>query len=196
MTAASPFARFAGAPLNHLLRGNAWARELLRPHAGKVVRLDSPAFAVNLVILDHGEIAAAPSASPPALTVTLTPGQLLRLAAHDHGVWREIRVEGDAALAAVISQLWRHLRWDAEEDLSRMFGDIVAHRMMQSLRQFDGWARAGGDNLARSLSEYWTEEQPLIAAAADLRAFASDVDTLRDDVARLEKRIEHLRSAR
>ena len=59
MTAASPFARFAGAPLNHLLRGNAWARELLRPHAGKVVRLDSPAFAVNLVILDHGEIAAA-----------------------------------------------------------------------------------------------------------------------------------------
>lgn len=195
MTAASPFDRLAGAPLNHLLRGNAWARELLRPHAGKVVRFDAPPLPVNLLILDSGETAAAAPGSVPALTVTLTPGLMLRLAARDDSVWRDIRVEGDTALASVLNQLWRHLRWDAEEDLSRIFGDIAAHRMMQSLRQFGEWARAGGDNLARSFSEYWTEERPLIASAGELRAFAAEVDTLRDDVARLEKRIERLRSA-
>lgn len=193
--AVSPFDRLAGTPLNHLLRGNAWALELLRPHAGKVIRFDGGPFPLNLLILDSGEIAAAAPGSLPVLTVTLTPGQLLRLAARDDSVRRDIRVEGDTALAAVLDQLWRHLRWDAEEDLARVFGDIAAHRMMLSLRRLGEWARAGGDNLARSFSEYWTEEQPVIAAAGDLRAFAAEVDALRDDVARLEKRIERLRAA-
>ena len=42
----------------------------------------------------------------------------------------------------------------------------------------------------------WTEERPLIAAARDLGEFNRDVDTLRDDVARLEKRIEILLDSR
>lgn len=194
MDAASPLDRLAGAPLNHLLRGNAWARDLLKTHAGKVARFDCLPFTVSLVIIDSGETAAAAAGSTPDVTVTLTPGLLLRIAARDQNVWRDIRVDGDTALAGVLNQLWQHLRWDAEEDLSRVFGDIAAHRMTQSLRLFEQWARAGGDNLARSFSEYWTEERPLIAAAGDLRVFASEVDTLRDDVARLEKRIERLRA--
>jgi ubiquinone biosynthesis accessory factor UbiJ len=194
MDAASPLDRLAGAPLNHLLRGNAWARELLKAHAGKVVRFDCLPFTVSLVILESGETASATAGSTPDLIFTLTPGLLLRVAARDENVWRDIRVDGDTALAGVLNQLWRHLRWDAEEDLSRVFGDIAAHRMTQSLRLFEQWARAGGDNMARSFSEYWTEERPLIAATGDLRDFAAGVDTLRDDVARLEKRIERLRA--
>jgi ubiquinone biosynthesis protein UbiJ len=49
-----------------------------------------------------------------------------------------------------------------------------------------------GENLMRSFSEYWTEERPAVAAANDLAGFAADVDRLRDDLARLEKRISKL----
>lgn len=195
MAAVSPLDKLAGAPLNHLLRGNAWARDLLKAHAGKVARFDCLPFTVSLVILDSGETAAAAPSNVPDVTVTLTPGLLLRIAARDENVWRDIHVDGDTALASVLNQLWRHLRWDYEEDLSRVFGDIAAHRMAQSMQLFGQWAQASGDNMARSFSEYWTEEQPLIAATSDLKAFASDVDTLRDDVARLEKRIERLRGS-
>ncbi len=85
--------------------------------------------------------------------------------------------------------LFRHLRWDIEEDLSRVFGDVLAHRMVEQGRLFAAWNREAAEKLAQNLAEYWIEEQPLLAPAAPVRQFLSDVDQLRDDLARLEKRI-------
>lgn len=182
----------AGAPLNHLLRANAWARDALQPHAGKIACFRCPPFDANLVVLDSGEVAAAASGAVADVTMTLSPGLLMRVAAQDESVWRDINIEGDTEFAGVIHHLWRHLRWDAEADLSRVFGDIAAHRMAESGRTLQRWAQMSGDNLARSFAEYWTEEQPLIAAKTNVARFNADVDQLRDDIARLEKRIAGL----
>lgn len=186
------FDALAGTPLNHLLRAQAWAREALRPHAGKVAAFRCLPFETRLAILDSGEVAPAAAGAMPAVTLTLTPGLMLRVAARDDSVWRDIVIDGDTALAGTIHHLWRHLRWDAEEDLSKIVGDVAAHRIAGSGRTLQRWARTGGDNLARAFAEYWTEEQPLIAGRADVAAFNTGVDSLRDDVARLEKRIERL----
>jgi len=186
------FDAIAGAPLNHLLRASDWARTALQPHAGKVAVFRCLPFETRLRILDSGEVAPAPADAAPALTLTLTPGLMLRVAAHDDSVWREVQVDGDAAFAATIHQLWRHLRWDAEEDLSKVVGDVAAHRIAESGRTLQRWAESGGDNLMRSFAEYWTEEQPLIAAKDDIARFTAEVDHLRDDLARLEKRINRL----
>lgn len=186
------FDALAGAPLNHLLRASAWAREALQPHAGKVARFRCPPFETRLVVLDSGEVAPAAAEAADAVTLTLTPGLMLRVAARDDTAWRDVVTDGDTGLAETIHQLWRHLRWDAEEDLSKIVGDIAAHRIAGSGRALQQWAQSGGDNLARALAEYWTEEQPLIATTADVAAFNAEVDHLRDDVARLEKRIARL----
>ena len=98
-------------------------------------------------------------------------------------------------MAASLSEVARNLRWDVEEDLSRVFGDIAAHRMVETGRKFADWGKQGADNVARSFSEYWTEESPLIAARADVATFSAEVDALRDDLARLEKRVERLSAA-
>lgn len=186
------FDALAGAPLNHLLRANAWARDVLKPHAGKVACLRCLPFETRLAILDSGEVAPAAANAAPAVTLTLTPGLMLRAVARDDTVWRDIGVDGDTALGNAIHQLWRHLRWDLEEDLSKIFGDIAAHRMTGSAQTLQRWAKMSGDNLAHSFAEYWTEEQPLIAARAGIARFNADVDQLRDDAARLEKRIAGL----
>jgi ubiquinone biosynthesis protein UbiJ len=186
------FDALASAPLNHLLRVSPWAREALKPHAGKVACLRCLPFETRLAVLDQGEVAAAPANAAAALTLTVTPGLMLRIAAGDDKAWRDIGVDGDTALAGVIQRLWRELRWDVEEDLSKVVGDIAARRIAQSGRALQQWAAAGVDNLARSAAEYWTEEQPLIAGKDALAQFAADVDRLRDDVARLEKRIARL----
>ena len=54
-----------------------------------------------------------------------------------------VRIEGDVQLAAEVNWLVDHLRWDVEEDLSRLMGDAPAHAFMQAvssmvaaLRQF------------------------------------------------------------
>lgn len=180
------------AALNHLLQGNGWARDLLLPHAGKVAQFRCPPFETRLAVRDDGQLAVAAPDATPAVELTLTPGLLLRAAARDDSAWRDVIITGDTALAAAIHQLWRHLRWDVEEDLSRAFGDIAAHRMVDTGRAARRWVQMGGENLARASAEYWTEEQPVIAARTEVTAFNAAVDTLRDDVARLEKRIEQL----
>ncbi len=186
------------APINRLLRQNSWALERLRPFAGKIVRAECFPLTLLLGITEAGEAGATTAASTeiaPDVTLRLTPGVMLRLAARDASAWHDIAVEGDPPLAAALHHIARNIRWDVEEDLSRVFGDIAAHRMVETGRKLDTWGRQGADNLARSFAEYWTEEQPLIAARADIEQFNLEVDALRDDVARLEKRIEQLTSA-
>ena len=177
------------APLNRLLQQNSWALRRLQPYAGKIVCVECFPLTLLLGITDAGEVAAAANITPE-VTIRLTPGLMLRLAARDASVWNDIRVEGDPQLAAALNHIARNLRWDMEEDLSRVFGDIAAHRMAATARKLDDWGRLGADNLARAFTEYWTEEQPLIAGRAQIEQFNREVDALRDDLARVEKRIE------
>jgi ubiquinone biosynthesis accessory factor UbiJ len=178
--------------INHLLRGASWAREELQRFSGKTARFEMAPFALSLTVLDSGEVAPAAADAAPAVTIRLTPGLMLRLAARDETAWREVGVAGDIGFGTAINHLARNLRWDIEEDLSRAFGDIPAHRMAESGRTVRRWGEQAFLNTGRAFAEYWTEEQPLIASARDLDDFNREVDELRDDVARLEKRVERL----
>ena len=175
--------------INHLLARNSWARERLSPFAGKAARIECPPFTINLVLRPDGHVDPA-SQMPADVTIRFTPGLAVRLAARDEAAWKEVAVSGDTDLAEALNYVGRNLRWDAEEDLARVFGDIAAHRMVQAGETLRQWGAQATDNLARSFTEYWTEEQPLIARAADVEKFCRDVDHLRDDIARLEKRLD------
>jgi ubiquinone biosynthesis accessory factor UbiJ len=177
---------------NHLLRGAAWAREELRRHAGKTVRVEAAPFIFLLTVGESGLVSAAMRDAVPAATITLTPGLALRLAVRDEAAWSEVGITGDTDFAAAINNVARNVRWDFEEDLSRVFGDIAAHRLAETVRTLQRWRQQSAENLARSAAEYWTEERRLIASGYAVREFIKDVDALRDDVARLEKRLQYL----
>ena len=52
------------------------------------------------------------------------------------------------------------------------------------------WQRDTVRSFTQAMAAYWTDEQPLVAAKANVERFVREVDSLRDDVARLEKRFE------
>lgn len=178
--------------INHLLRSAGWARDELKRFAGRSARFEAFPFTLSLTVLDSGEVALADAAAAPVVTARLTPGLVLRLAARDETAWQDIEIAGDTDFAAAIHHVARNLRWDVEEDLSRVFGDIAAHRMAETGRTVNRWGAQALENTGRAFAEYWTEERPLIAGRRDLDEFNRAVDALRDDVARLEKRIENL----
>jgi ubiquinone biosynthesis protein UbiJ len=182
----------AVASINHLLRASSWARDALLAHAGKTACFEIAPLALSLTVLPNGEVDVAPAEASASVTLRLTPGLALRLAARDENAWREVEVVGDAEFAAAINQLFRQLRWDVEEDLSRFFGDVAAHRMAETGRSFRRWGEQTAEHVGRSFAEYWTEEDPLITNAPELTEFYHDVDALRDDVARFEKRLENI----
>jgi ubiquinone biosynthesis protein UbiJ len=180
------------AGINHVLRGNQWALDRLRAFASKTARLECPPASANVVVLANGELGIAPRSAVPDLTLRGTPGLMLRVLARDPAAWSGFEVSGDADFAAAIDYVWRNVQWDVEEDLSRIVGDVAAHRMVQTGRGVQRWAAQSAENLARSVTEYWVEEQPLLAGARDVEQFNRDVDRLRDDVERAAKRLEHL----
>ena len=176
-------------PINRLLRANSWALDRLRPHAGKTALFSCPPGELRVTVLESGELAPAASDARPDVTIVATPGVLLRLAARDAGAWQAVQVTGDVDLAAAIDYVRTNIAWDYEEDLSRVFGDIAAHRIAGAVRELDRWGRSAALNVAQSFAEYATHEQPMIASAQAIDAFAREVDETRDAVERLEKRI-------
>ncbi|MDX8385667.1 MAG: hypothetical protein R8M11_04010, partial [Gallionella sp.] len=87
-----------------------------------------------------------------------------------------------------------NLRWDAAEDLSKVTGDIVAERIVQTAQSISRQVGDAAVNLSQAASEYWTEERRLVAKPEHINAFVRQVDTLRDDIARLEQRLKRLQS--
>jgi len=179
--------------LNHLLEAEAWARDKLKPYAGQCVEFRSPPLpALRLDILDTGLLGSAAEDAATNLVVTIGAGALPALLRGEDALLREIGIEGNADLAGTVQYLFRHLRWDVAEDLSKVFGDALAERMVSEGRRFAAWNRETTEKLAQNFAEYWTEEQPLLARPAEVRRFLADADQLRDDLARLEKRVDIL----
>jgi len=178
--------------VNHLLGAEPWAREKLAPFAGKRVRVKAPplpdlAFAVSA----GGKLEPAPELDPD-LTVTLSPADLPRLIRGDDAVLRSINFAGDAELAAALQYLAKHLRWEFEEDLSRVVGDVAAHRIAGTARDFAAWQKDAGQRLGENFAEYLTEEAGLLAPPAALARFGRDVADLVDALERLEKRLDRI----
>ena len=182
----------ATAALNHVLRSTPVAMERLRKHAGRTAAFHVGPVTLAFTIQTTGEVTAALPGASRDLEVRLSPFLLPRLAAHDEAAYREIEMKGDMELAHEVSFLARHLTWDYEEDLSRAFGDIAAHRIAEGARGLARWTRDAGLRTAQGAAEYWTEESPLIASRVKVEDYVQAVSELRDAVERLEKRIERL----
>ena len=177
--------------LNHLLAAEPWARARLAPFAGHTIELrGSPFPPLRFVILPDGTLEAG--GADPALTITLTPEALLNLARGPEHFARALEVAGDPGLAAEVIALARHLRWDVEEDLSKLFGDVAAHRIADAGRALARWHADAARRLVDSLADYALDEKRILMARREVDEFAGAVARLRDALERLEKRVERL----
>ena len=188
------FADLPATALNHLFTQNHWALQRLARFAGKTARFNIAPFSFAYTILDDGSLRSADGAVDADTVCVIAPSLLPRLLLHDEKAHTKIHSEGNAELLTEIFFLSRNLRWDIAEDLSSLTGDIAAERIVQTVQSAQQQLHDAAVNLSQAAAEYWTEEQPLLPKARQASEFMQQVDTLRDDVARLEQRIEHLGS--
>ena len=114
--------------LNHVLMQEPAAQERLKRQKGKPVRMQWGDFNLTLAATAAG-LVERPAGSPtPELTMTLTQHSPLAIAQRMMlGDKPEVDVQGDVQLAAEVAWLVDNVRWDVEEDLSRVVGDATAH---------------------------------------------------------------------
>ena len=178
--------------LNHLFSQSGWALARLAKFAGKTARFNIAPFSFAYTVQEDGTLRRADDAASVDASCTISPSLLPRLALHDEAAFALIQSSGDAALLAEIFYLSRNLRWDAAEDISRVTGDIAAERLVKLADGVQQQIRDSALNFTEAVAEYWTEERPLVAKSTHINSFVQQVDALRDDVARLEQRINRI----
>ena len=179
--------------LNHLLNQAEWARERLRPFAGRHARIAAPLLSVNFTIQDDGSVAAAGDASSPDVEIVLPVPLPTDLLTGPEALFARARINGTADFAEALGFVLRNLTWDVEEDLSRFVGDIAAHRLTETMRSLTAWGRQATRNLVDNVTEYLTEEQPTLARGPELAELRQQISTLERQLAQLDARLKGLR---
>ncbi len=138
--------------LNHVLQQEPEAQQRILRQQGRVVQFQWRFVTMALVATPAGLVDLAPEGAVPELTLTLTEESPFGLVgATLRGDKPAVRIVGDVQLAAEVNWLVDHVRWDVEDDLARVIGDVPAHaignavrRVVGALRQFVGNRAAAG----------------------------------------------------
>ena len=118
---------------------------------GRVVMINWRVLTMKLIATPAGLLDVAPLEAAPDLTLALTQDSPLDIGlALLRGEKPSVRIEGDVQLAAEVNWLADHVRWDIEDDLARIIGDVpartlgqAANRMRDAVRRF-AEARSAG----------------------------------------------------
>lgn len=176
---------------NHLLAAAPWARAKLAPFAGRRARLVLGPLPLEFRIAPDGTFESL-GTGEPAVEIVLPAGAALALLQGRDAMMRDAHITGAADFAEALGFVLRHLDWDAEEDLSRVVGDIAAHRLVKTAGNVAAAQAEAARRLAENVAEYLRYEQPAGVGKAALAAFAVEVGALRQAADALERRLAAL----
>lgn len=100
-----------------------------------------------------------------------------------------VHIEGDAEIAQNFQKLFKAARPDIEEELSRLIGDVAAHRIGSLARETLSFGQRAATTFAQNATEYLQEESRDLPTRFEVNEFADEVDHLRDAVERVEARL-------
>lgn len=185
--------------VNRRIRLTTPARELCGQLQGKViaVRVRDTALAMY-VRVDGGELALLGSyEAEPDAAITGSLLSLARLAGQQgEAAVRDgsLELAGDAEVARDFQRLLHYGRPDIEEELSGLVGDVAAHEIGELARRLGRWGEQARETIRQNLSEYLQEESRALPTRYEVEEFRERVESLRDDAARLDARLERLES--
>jgi ubiquinone biosynthesis protein UbiJ len=186
--------------LNRNIAESTPARELCSELSGTVVaiRVSDTALSAFFVVDDDALDVLSMTEKDPDVVIS---GSLISLAsmAGQAGAAAirdgSLDLSGDAELAGQFQQLLSHAKPDIEEELSGIVGDVAAHRMGEFARGLGQWGREARSTMGANIREYLQEESRDAPSRYEVERFNTDVNKLRDDVERIEARLNRLQGS-
>ena len=182
--------------VNHVIQQNPQAQRRLLAHAGKCVSLYMAGVALVLEVTSEGGFDPVPhgaQACNPALTLEIDAAAALAAQWQGQRLGLSgVRIAGDADFAQAMSWLLGHLRWDAEDDLARWFGEVAAYRMAKAARRISRQGSDWRERIENDLRDWLAEAPRGLVGRREFADCSAAAAELRDATARLDKRIQIL----
>lgn len=163
------------------------------------IRVRDSALAMYFIFDDEAVALATDYGEEPDVLIS---GSLVTLARMLGGTGEaairsgDVELSGDAATAQRFQKLLTFARPDFEEELSRVVGDVAAHRIGELARGLGGWFRETRATMHENIREYLQEEKRSLPTRYEVERFADQVGELRDDVERTAARLDRLEANR
>jgi ubiquinone biosynthesis protein UbiJ len=106
------------------------------------------------------------------------PAAGARLGERTRGLAPYLRIEGEPALAAALAEVAERMRWDPEEDLSRITGDVVAHRIGRGVGAARDAMRGLRARVAGSAARRFAAASGTLVARDELESLRARLDAL------------------
>ena len=174
--------------LNRGLPRSPRAQELCAELAGRRIAIEAPAMARVLVESTGNSLRVTRGSLPADAEVIGGPLSLLALS----GNAAEASLSGGAVEVRGDAELARLLKPDPEEELSLVIGDVAAHRLGRLARGALSWTRSAAATLLQNFGEYFSHERGDLVSREEGEQYLRGVDALREDVDRLDARLELL----
>ncbi len=104
-----------------------------------------------------------------------------------------VTFSGDPELGQTFQRIINRFEIDWEGELAKLTGDVIAHQVGNTAKQFFSWLKHAGSSLEQTAADYVRHETRTAVGQDEVDAFCSKVDTLRNDVGRLEQRLQRLK---
>lgn len=182
--------------LNRGLPRSPRAQQLCAELAGRRIAIEAPAVVRLLIESTGNSLRVSRGTAPADAEVIGGPLSLLALGGGpaDERLSRgEVEVRGDMDLAQKFQELARLLEPDPEEELSLIIGDVAAHRIGRLARSTLDWTRNAAATLLRDVGEYFSHERGDLVSREEGEQFLRGVDALREDLDRIDARLELLK---
>jgi ubiquinone biosynthesis protein UbiJ len=178
---------------NRMLGREAWARDKLAAHAGRVFVVTVGPASAGFRIGSDGAFSNAPLAeATPDLRLTLSPFQLPAFLA-DPRQWNQcIAEEGDVELGGTLKELAQTLPWFVEQAFAQVLGPIAGQRAADMGRQLLAFPGYAAERVGESIARYARDEARLLARGEELRSLTAQSSELSARVAALDVRIAAL----
>ena len=161
---------------------------------GDVVEIDVLNTEIRLFILPsaRGITLALKYEDKADVSIKGTPAALFGMVTAEKVGAGDVEIIGNVGMAHKLQSILKKIDIDWEEYLSQIVGDIAAHKVGNLVREMSQLAKASARTIGLDISEYLRYEKEALLDQSELDEFNHAVDKVRNDVERLQKRVERL----
>lgn len=176
--------------INHLIQQNPETQARLAGYNGIVVQINAAGLRMSGRLNAEGFLETTEREADVVITFHNSALQKV-LQGQTPGVG-DVALDGDTAMGMALLPLLGSLRYYANDDLSRLFGNAVAGSISTRATQVADTFKQIGQSLMGQFGDYAKEPDAPVITREEFQAWTEEVDRLRDDIARLQARMDKL----